>query len=294
MRSAECIVQNATVLRATCQGQRAGRTGTLVGIALLTLLAARSAAQTPLGRITAATTETTRVTQPIDAELRALASRGTVWVAYRVKTLPSAMQRCGGSHVLLDASTELTLMGKVERGELRRLRVFTPECDVDAGSVPLVWLDGVSADDSVRWLAALIRYVGPSFSSGDWQSVVTYPALTALAVHPGDLATRTLVDLARNDTRADVRRRVLPALADRAGQQAVSAITAAIQQDPELGVKKQAVAALGRLPADQGVPLLIDVARTNRNRELQREAMQWLGWSNDPRAVKFFEDVLLK
>jgi len=278
-----------------CTLRRSGMRRVLAGIAL-TLIAVRCDAQAPFGRITAAATETKRVTQPIDAELRALASRGTVWVAYRVKTLPNAMQRCGGSHVLLDASTELTLMGKVERGELQRLRVFTPECDVDTGSVPLIWLDGVRADDSVRWLADLIRSVGPTFRSGEFDSTsqVVSPALTALAVHPGNLATRTLVDLARNDTRADIRRRALPALADRADQQAVGAITAAIQQDPELGVKKQAVAALGRLPADQGVALLIDVARTNKSRELQREAMQWLGRSNDPRAVKFFEDVLLK
>ena len=313
MHSAEvhrAKVRVATVLSGMCTLRRAGVTHALAAITLIALVASRADAQTPLGRVTGTATETRRVTQPIDAELRALASRGTVWVAYRVKTLPNAMQRCGGSHVLLDASTELTLMGKVERGELQRLRSFTPECDVDAGSVPLIWLDGVGADDSVRWLATLIRqsYVGPSFSSGDrqsagptfrsgevdWQSQVVSPALTALAVHPGDLATRTLVDLARTDPRVEIRRRALPALADRAGQQAVSAITAAIQQDPELAVKKQAVAALGRLPADQGVPLLIDVATTNRNRELQREAMQWLGRSNDPRALKFFEDILLK
>jgi hypothetical protein len=250
-----------------------------------------ASAQALLGRITATTTEARRVTQPVDAELHALASRGTVWVAYRVSTLPNAMQRCGGSHVLLDASTKMTLMGKVEHGELQRLRVFTPECDVDAGNVPLIWLDDVSGDDSVRWLATLIR---STVRSDDAQSQIVYPALSALAVHPGDLATRTLVELARDDMRPDIRRRALPALADRAGQQAVNAITAAIQQDPELGVKKQAVAALGRLPADQGVPLLIDVARTNKNRELQREALQWLGRSNDPRAVRFFEEILLK
>src|SRR6478672_5647096 len=89
--------------------------------ALVILASGRAEGQTPAGRITAATTETKRVTQSIDAELRTLASRGTVWVAYRVNTLPNAIQRCGGSHVLLDASTELTLMGKVERGELQRL-----------------------------------------------------------------------------------------------------------------------------------------------------------------------------
>jgi HEAT repeat protein len=52
------------------------------------------------------------------------------------------------------------------------------------------------------------------------------------------------------------------------------------------------VFALSQLPRDEGVPKLIDVARNNRNREVRRQAMFWLGQSNDPRALKFFEEVL--
>ena len=46
-----------------------------------------------------------------------------------------------------------------------------------------------------------------------------------------------------------------------------------------------------------GLPVrrsLIDIARSNRNPAVRKQAMFWLGQSNDPRAVKFFEDVLLK
>ncbi len=38
----------------------------------------------------------------------------------------------------------------------------------------------------------------------------------------------------------------------------------------------------------------MEVARTNRNAEVRKQAMFWLGQSKDPRAVKFFEDILLK
>jgi HEAT repeat protein len=57
-------------------------------------------------------------------------------------------------------------------------------------------------------------------------------------------------------------------------------------------VKRQAVFALSQLPKDEGVPLLIEIARNNRNREVRRQAMFWLGQSKDPRAVSFFEQVL--
>ena len=68
----------------------------------------------------------------------------------------------------------------------------------------------------------------------------------------------------------------------------------AIDRDPDTEVKKKAVFALSQLPKDEGVPKLIDVARNNRNAIVRKQAMFWLGQSNDPRAVKFFEDILLK
>ena len=119
----------------------------------------------------------------------------------------------------------------------------------------------------------------------------------------GRLVTSPATDLALSNTAptaavsgpgAGVRGQALFWLAQKAGQQAVAAISGAIENDPETEVKKKAVFALSQLPKDEGVPLLIQVARTNRNAEVRKQAMFWLGQSNDPRAIKFFEDVLLK
>ena len=72
----------------------------------------------------------------------------------------------------------------------------------------------------------------------------------------------------------------------------MGAITGAIDNDPDTDVKKKAVFALSQMPKDEGVPKLIEVAKTNRNREVRKQAMFWLGQSNDPRALEFFEQVL--
>ena len=66
----------------------------------------------------------------------------------------------------------------------------------------------------------------------------------------------------------------------------------AIDNDPETEVKKKAVFALSQLPKDEGVPKLMDVARNNRNPEVRKQAMFWLGQSHDPRALAFFEKIL--
>jgi HEAT repeat protein len=54
------------------------------------------------------------------------------------------------------------------------------------------------------------------------------------------------------------------------------------------------VFALSQLPREEGVPKLMEVARNNRNPQVRKQAMFWLGQSHDPRAVKFFEEILLK
>ncbi len=107
-----------------------------------------------------------------------------------------------------------------------------------------------------------------------------------------------VLDTARNDKDPRIRSRALFWIAQKAageqaaGQQARDAINRAIENDPERSVKEQAVFALSQLPGDQGVPLLINVARNNPDPAVRKKAFFWLGQSKDPRALDFFAQVL--
>ena len=104
----------------------------------------------------------------------------------------------------------------------------------------------------------------------------------------------TLISIARSDNEPRLRSEALFWLAQKAGQKVSTMNAARIDQVPDRVVKKKAVFALSQLPKDEGVPLLIKVARTNTNLEVRKQAMFWLGQSKDPRAVDFFADVLGK
>ena len=116
----------------------------------------------------------------------------------------------------------------------------------------------------------------------------------ALSVSKEPAALTQLLVSARTDSSGHLRGQALFWLAHKAGQKETAAITRAISDDPDTKVKKQAVFALQQLPRDEGIPLLIHVARTNSNPEVRKQAMFWLGQSQDPRALKFFEDILTK
>lgn len=162
-------------------------------------------------------------------------------------------------------------------------------------------------------------YVG-----GEWTSTASG---TDLGVVPAAAAARYLLDLA-NTSREDAGKEAVFAatLADSAtvwpdllrlaksgdvpnetrrsavfwlGQAAGDAATrglselvddAAVDRD----VQKSVVFALSQRPRDEGVPVLIRVAQTHRDPEIRRNAIFWLGQSNDPRALALFEDLLTK
>ena len=59
-------------------------------------------------------------------------------------------------------------------------------------------------------------------------------------------------------------------------------------------VREQAVFALSQRPREEGIPALIAIARNNKDPEIRKKAMFWLGQSGDPRALDLFEEILTK
>jgi hypothetical protein len=103
-----------------------------------------------------------------------------------------------------------------------------------------------------------------------------------------------LARLARNPTiRPERRREAVFWLGQAAGAAAAQALDS-IATDPhgDREIRKQAVFALSQRTANQGVPALIRIARTNPDPELRKSALFWLGQSEDPRAVDLFEEIL--
>jgi hypothetical protein len=118
-------------------------------------------------------------------------------------------------------------------------------------------------------------------------------AIQALSQSKEPEAIPTVVRIAHDDTSARVRGQALFWLAQTASRQVVEpAIRAAIEQDPETQVKRKAVQSLFQMKNGEGVPLLIEIAKSNKNPVVRKEAMTQLGNSKDPRAVKFFEELL--
>ena len=265
----------------------------VIGLFVATCAAAPMwASQLPLVN---ARVETRPATRGLERELQAVReSNMAAWAAYRVPLVQrprESMSMLGSRRACrLEPPAELLMLVRFERQQLIELRTEPVDCDLDAGGLPVVWLEGVSPDESVAWLTTLVKTAAPQpRAASPYRS-----AFAAVALHAAPSALKFLVETARTGATPEVRGSALVWLAQRAADEATATIVEAIDNDPEVAVRKRAVVALGRLPSDEGVPRLIAVATSNRSAEIRRQAMTVLGQSRDPRATEFFAQLLLK
>ncbi len=186
--------------------------------------------------------------------------------------------------VKLEASPRLMVLMRIQNREIQRIRTLSDDCQVDAGNLPLVWMQNVDPAQSVAFLKTFVTTAnlrGPAEQ-----------ALNAIGLHRDASASSVLLDFAKSNPDAQVRRRALSSVARRAEMQAVPTLTEAIERDPDVEVKKQAVFALSQLPGGEGVRRLIELARSNSNPAVRKQAISLLGQSRDPQALAFLEQML--
>jgi len=119
-----------------------------------------------------------------------------------------------------------------------------------------------------------------------------FPATVADSAEPWP----GLLRIARNDERPrETRKQAVFWLGQAAGEAAGAGLDS-LSRDSNVDrdVQKAVVFAFSQRPKDEGVPALIRIAKTHRDPEVRRDAVFWLGQSNDPRAIALFEELLTK
>jgi hypothetical protein len=121
------------------------------------------------------------------------------------------------------------------------------------------------------------------------------------AIFPATLADSAdiwpdLIKIARNvDVPRSTRNQSVFWLGQAAGDAATRGLSdIVVDNGVDRDVREHAVFALSQRPREQAVPALIAVAKTNKDPEIRKKALFWLGQSNDPRALDLFEELLTK
>src|ERR1039458_6527697 len=259
--------------------------------AVLLLAALTLAAQPRL--LTNAKLETRSAGLGLEREFRALlaAEPQPAWIGWSVPSVRSYSLGCEYvSHdgwaapgvIHLEPPDRAVILFRVVNRSPERIRALSPDCEIDAGGVPVHWLNDVKPPESVALLAGLAADA----------EIAGNGALGAIAMHDDAAADEALDRFAAAGQPEEIRRRTIGAIANSRQPDALNLLIATARNDRDTQVQRRAISALGSLPAGKGVPVLIEIAQTSKSVDMRKHAMNALQQTHDPRALGFFEQVL--
>ena len=282
-------------------GVRGSWFGVLGAVALA---AAPAVAQ---GRISNAKTETRSAGLGLEREVRAAAARGgVVWIGYRMPMVAGPRQMCcfdtisdssfsgglcrlergggvsmstgdvrdrNGSRVTLEPATEFLVLARFDNGSVNRVRTFTPDCDVDATGMPLVWLNDVKPDESVGWLASL---VAASPDTGEGHDRVGKTAMSAVALHNVPSADRALESFVAPARPEWLRGDTAFWLGHSRGEAGARLLARMLAEDPSDKVRDKVTFGLSVSTVPAALTTLIATARDDKSPKVRGQALFWL------------------
>ncbi len=181
--------------------------------------------------------------------------------------------------VRLEGPDSIVVLFRVEEKAVQRIRVVSPDCELDAGGRTVQWLDGVSGPDSIKLLSTFVSRTAVKSDR------LTDVAVSAIAMHRDDAADVELERLAASENPEFVRKKVMFWLGNARGKRGFDVVKKVATSDPSVEVRKSAISALAMSGDDQSVPELIRFARNDASSVVRGEAIFWLAQKAGQRAA---------
>jgi len=190
----------------------------------------------------------------------------------------------------------LNVLVRLEGGKVHRVRRVSATCPLDAGGRRFVWLEGVKPEESVRYLAELVKS-GPGIASGasGKGDDADEEALDALAFHRNAGALAALTDFATSPRyREDVREQSLFWLGQTRGREGYEVVARVLREDKDDELREHATFALSESPVPEAAEVLVRTARTDRTPDVRSQAMFWLAQIDHPQAPATILEAIAK
>ena len=181
----------------------------------------------------------------------------------------------GQGVVHLEPPDHAIIMIRVDQGAVSRIRYVSPDCEIDAGGVPMHWLTDVQPAQSVALLATLVSEREPGSSS----------AMGAIAMHADASADQTLDRLAGAQQPLSIRQRAVSLLATERGHHGFEIVKGLIANDTDERIKERAVQSLSNSKDPGALDLLLETARRNSNPKLRSQALSALVRRPEPKIL---------
>jgi HEAT repeat protein len=175
------------------------------------------------------------------------------------------------------SSDRAVVLLRVADGAAMKVRVESPERELDAGGLRFVWLTGVNAEDSVRVLTDLAR-------QGDARRLRD-SIVFAISIHRTSAATAALISLAGAGNDLGLREKAAFWLASQRGADGLAAIQkfAHEDSDPKFREKLAFDLTLSKDPA--ALNELIRMAHEDGSPQVRKQAQFWMATKGGKRVT---------
>ena len=254
----------------------------------------------------------------LEPVFRAIVSHrsGPAWIAWSVPAVRGPRLGCefvsrdglsGAGVVHLESPDRAIVLFRVAGSAVERIRVLSPDCEIDAGGVSVDWLTEVSPAQSVALLAsyanarnvsengavaAIAMHADPAadpildgFAAPSQPEALRNRAMRWLGSARGHHGLETLKNLLANQTAPDVRRQAINAIGGSRQPEAQQILLATARGDRDARVRAQAVSQLSRQLVPNLAGVLEGIAEADADSEVQKRAVSSLASLSDGSGV---------
>ena len=189
--------------------------------------------------------------------------------------------------VQLERSDRFVVLFRIVAREVERVRVFSEDCELDAGGRTIAWLQNVRPADSV----ALLESIATADRRPDR---VADGAITAIALHADGAADASLDRLIAAAQPESQRRKVTFWLGNARGARGLATLKRVLADDPSVEVQKSAVFGVSQSREPSAFDTLASLATDHASTRIRSEAVFWIAQRDDARAAKVVLQALEK
>jgi hypothetical protein len=186
-----------------------------------------------------------------------------------------------------EAPESILVLFRAAENNIGKIRVFTDDCELDAGGLAVHWLTGVKPKESIGLLAS---FVGSSPAKADRRKSET--AIAAIALHADPAADAALEQFAAAGRPLETRKDTAFWLGNVRGRKGYEALREMLRKDPSEEVREQCVFALSISKVPEAVNAMIDAARNDSSPRMRGQALFWLSQKAGDKAGQAIADAV--
>lgn len=238
---------------------------------------------------------TENVGHGLNAALDALKHQsGTAWVGYSISVVNKFSSGWNSNHIeYLEGNGDFiandsdgnsrsfdhaTILLRVADGAIMKLRVESPERELDAGGLRFVWLNGVSADDSVHVLTDIARRSDARHLRDS--------AVFAISAHQANTATTALITLAGTGNDFGLREKAAFWLAGQRDQDGLAAIQRLVRENSDPMFREKLAFGLTLSKAPAALNEIIRMAHEDTSPQVRKQAQFWMATKGGKRVTE--------